>query len=139
MSAEKTIRSYVEAFNAADVDALSELYAATTEYRQPFAPAALTTPAEVKAFEAAMFAGFSDVTVEIEWLVADGDSVAAGAIVSATHTAAMPLPDGGEIPATGTRVRLETAEHMRVDSAGKIVEHQRYGDMAGFLRQLGVA
>ena len=138
MSAEKTIHSYVEAFNAADVDALADLYAASTEYRQPFAPTALTTPAEVKAFESGMFAGFSDVSVELAWLVAEGDSAAAGAVVTATHTAPMPLPDGGELPATGARVRLETAEHIRVDAAGKIVEHQRYADMAGFMRQLGL-
>ena len=139
MSADKTIRSYLDAFDAADLDALADLYASTTEYRQPFLPDALRTPADIKAFEAGMFAGFSDVSVELVWLVAEGDSAAAGAVVSATHTSPMPLPDGGELPATNKRIRLETAEHIRVDAGGKIVEHQRYADMAGFMRQLGLA
>jgi len=138
MSADKTIRSYLEAFNAADLDALADLYAETTDYRQPFLPNALTTPADIKEFESGMFSGFSDVSVELVWLVADGGGAAAGAVVSATHTGAMPLPDGGELPATGRRIRLETAEHLRVDAAGKIVEHQRYMDSGGFMRQLGI-
>jgi predicted ester cyclase len=138
MSAEKTIRSYLEAFNAADLDALADLYAATTDYRQPFQPGSLTTPADIKAFEGGMFSAFSDVSVELAWLVAEGDTAAAGAIVSATHTAAMPMPDGGTLAATNKRVRLETAEHIRVDAAGKIVEHQRYMDTGAFAQQLGI-
>lgn len=138
MSVEKTIRSYFEAFNAGDVEALAEMYASTTEYRQPFMPTALTTPADVKAFESGMFAGFSDVSVELAWLVAEGDSGAAGAVISAKHTGAMPLPDGGELPATGALIRLETAEHFRVDSSGKIVAHQRYMDSGALMGQLGI-
>jgi steroid delta-isomerase-like uncharacterized protein len=139
VSADKTIRSYLEAFNAADPDALAGLYADTTEYRQPFLPDTLTTPADVKAFESGMFSGFSDVSVELVWLVVEGDSAAAGAIVTATHTAPMPLPGGGELAATNKHVRLETAEHIVVDPGGKIIKHQRYTDSADFLRQLGIA
>lgn len=139
MSADKTIRSYLDAFNAGDLDALAGLYAAATEYRQPFLPTALTTPAEIKGFESGMFSGFSDVSVEIVWIVAEGDRAAAGAVVHATHTGPMPLPDGGELLATNKRIQLETAEYIRVDAAGKIVEHQRYMDSGGFMRQLGVA
>ena len=136
MSAESTIRSYVDAFNRADVDALASHYAAKTTYVQPFAPQPLTSPDEVRGFESAMFAGFSDVRVDIEWLVAGGDAVAAGARISAKHTADMPLPDGSVLAATGRTITLQTAEHMRVDEGGKIVEHQRYNDTAAFLRQL---
>lgn len=134
--AEATIRSYADAFDRADIDDLVAHYAPKTTYIQPFSPQPMTTPDEIRAFEGAMFAGFSDVHVEVEWLIADGDAVAAGVRVSAVHTADMPLPDGSSIPATGRSIVLKTAEHMRVDTDGRIVEHERYMDGAGFMAQL---
>ena len=136
MGAESAIRSYVDAFNRADVDALVSHYAPKVTYIQPFAPEPLTSPEAVRAFESAMFAGFSDVSVEIEWLVADGDKGAAGMRVSAVHTADMPLPDGSVLAATGRTITLRTAEHVCVDERGKIVEHERYSDSAAFIAQL---
>lgn len=139
MSAEATMRSYVDAFNRSDVDALVGHYAPTTSYTQPFAPAPLTSPDEVRAFESGMFAGFSDVHASLEWLVADGDGAAAGVRITAVHTSPMPAPDGSVIPATGVTIELHTAEHMRTDADGKIVAHQRYMDGAGFMAQLASA
>ena len=136
MPASETISSYVDAFNRSDLDALSQHYATTTTYTQPFLPTPLTTPAEVKAFESAMFSGFSDVRAEVQWIIADGASAAAGMRVTAVHTADMPLPDGGVLPATGARLVIDTAEHIKVDSHGKIVEHQRYADTGSMLAQL---
>ena len=136
--AAETIREYAGIFAKGDVDALAALYAAKTDYQQPFAPLPLTTPAEVRAFEAAMFAGFSNISVDIDWLVADGDEGAAGARNRATHTGPMPQPDGGELAATHRTIDLLTAEHLRVDAAGRIVEHRRYMDGAGFMAQLGL-
>ena len=136
MTAEATIRSYVDAFNRSDVAALASHYADKTSFVQPFAPVPLTTPEEVRAFEQGMFDGFSDVHAEVEWLVADGERAAAGVRITAVHTAAMPLPDGTVLSATGRGVDLRTAEHLRVDGDGKIVEHERYVDSASLLRQL---
>jgi predicted ester cyclase len=138
MNAEQTLRAYVDAFNRGDVDALAASYAATTDYVQPFSPVRLTTPAAIKAFEAGMFGGFSDVTVEIEWLVGDGDRAAGGAVIRATHTGTMPLPDGGTLPPTGNRIEIRNADYVRVDSGGKIVEHRRYANPIELMMQLGV-
>ena len=124
-TAEATFRSYVEAFGREDVDALTDLYAATTDYRQPMAPDVMTTPAAVRAFESGMFSQFHDVTVEVAWLVTAGDVAAAGLTIGATQNE------------SGTRVSLDTAEHLRVDAAGRIVEHRRYTDSAAFFAQLG--
>jgi len=124
-TAEATFRSYVEAFAREDVDALVRLYADSTDYRQPLAPEPLTTPAAVRAFESRMFGDFHDVGVDVAWIVANGDHVAAGVTITATHDE------------SGAHVSLDTAEHIRVDADGRIVEHQRYTDSAAFLAQLG--
>ena len=124
-TATAILRTYVDAFDREDVDGLVALYADTTDYRQPMAPEPLTTPAAVRAFESGMFGQFSDVHVELRWLVPGDAEAAAGLRISATQ-------DG-----SGVRVSLETAEHLRIDADGKIVEHTRYTDSAAFLAQLG--
>jgi ketosteroid isomerase-like protein len=119
------LNEYVARFNAEDVDGLAALYAPVTEYRQPMAPEPLTTPAAVRAFEAGMFGQFHDVGFEVRWSVAGEDEVAAGVRVTATHNE------------SGATIALDTAEHVRVDGDGRIVEHTRYMDTASFLAQLG--
>ena len=137
--AERVLRAYSETFEKADVDGLAAMYAARNDYRQPYSPEPMTSPDAVKAFESGMFAAFSDISLEVEWLVANGDEAAAGVRIRATHSNAMPAPDGGEIPATNRTIVLHTAEHIRVDRAGKIVEHRQYMDSGDFFRQLGLA
>ena len=116
---------YVDRFNHEDVDGLAALYADVTDYRQPLAPEPLTTPATVHAFESGMFGGFHDVHVDIVWSVADDEQVAAGVHIAATHNE------------SGARIEIDSAEHLRVDGEGRIVEHRRYMDSAAFLAQLG--
>jgi len=124
-NAATIIRRYVDAFNAEDVDALAALYADSTDYRQPLPPEPLTSPAAVREFEGGMFGQFHDVNVDVEWFIPGDEEAAAGFVVSATHNE------------SGVRVSLQTAEHVRVDADGKIVEHTRYTDSAAFLAQLG--
>jgi hypothetical protein len=121
------LKEYVRRFDAEDVDGLAALYAPATDYRQPMAPEPLTTPDAVHAFESGMFAQFHDVAVEVLWAVASEYDVAAGARIAATHNE------------SGTRIAIESAEHLRIDDGGLIVHHQRYMDAADFARQLGVA
>ncbi len=138
MPPKRTLRTYAAAFTRSDLDGLVGLYAEQTDYRQPFLPDALRTPDAIRAFEGAMFSGFSGTTCEIEWLVAGGNEGAAGVVIRSTHTAAMPLPDGSVLPATNRTIELHSSEHMRVDDEGKIVEHRRYVDTASMMAQLGV-
>jgi hypothetical protein len=137
--AERVLRTYAETFGRGDVDSLAAMYAARTDYRQPYSPEPMTSPEAVKEFESGMFAAFSDIVVELEWIVAGSCEGAAGARIRATHTSAMPAPGGGEIPATHRTIELHTAEHIRIDDAGKIIEHRRYMDSGDFFRQLGLA
>jgi predicted ester cyclase len=136
MSAETTFRTYVAAFERADLDALASTYAEPTAYSQPFVPEPLTDRASIRSFEQGMFSGFSDIRLDIDWVVAANDSVSAGMTISCVHTGEMPLPDGGILPPTGNKLVLQTAEYIRTNSAGLIIEHRRYSDTASMLQQL---
>ena len=137
MSADVALKAYLNAFNSSDPAALAALYAPVTSYRNPFSPQPLTSPDEVRAFEAPMFDAFSDTSATLEDALADGDRVAARVTIRARHTGDMQTP-GGAIVATGTTIELHCAEFIRVDGDGLIVEHHRYFDVASFLGQLGL-
>ena len=135
MTAELTLRSYIDAFNRAALDDLVAHYAAVTEYRQPFLASPLTTPQAIREFESSMFAGFTDVHVEIEWLVTAEKMASAGMLVRAVHTADMATP-AGVLTATGNSIAVDSAEFIQVDDDGQIVLHRRYQDTGQLMAQL---
>jgi steroid delta-isomerase-like uncharacterized protein len=135
MNAEQTLRSYVDAFNRAALDDLVAHYADVTDYHQPFLPTPLTSRKEILEFESSMFAAFSHVHVDIEWMVAAANLASAGLRIGATHTAEMQTP-AGALPATGNRISVDSAEFIEVDDAGQIMRHRRYMDTGQFMAQL---
>ncbi len=138
-TAEETLRSYVAAFNKSDVDGISQLYASTTSYTNPFSPQPITSPSAVKVFETPMFSAFSDVSAEVEDAISStsGDQVAARVTIRARHTGELQTP-GGPVPATDKTIELRGAEWLRVDGEGRIVEHHRIFDGMSFMAQLGL-
>jgi len=76
-------------------------------------------------------AGLSDVRMDIDDILAEGDKVAVRLTASATHT--------GEfmgIPPSGKSYRISETHIFRVVN-GKVREHWRDADMLGMMRQLG--
>jgi hypothetical protein len=94
--------------------------------------------AEIEAAEGVMFAAFADVDFTVENVVDGGDWGALEFTVSATHTAPLTMPDGTEVPATGTRVTLSGCEVFRLGENGLIAEAHRYEDGLAFMGQLGL-
>ncbi len=137
MNAEQTLRSYVDAFNRAALDDLVSNYADVTEYHQPFLPTPLTSRQSILEFESSMFAAFSDVHADIEWMVTAGNLASAGLRIGAVHTAEMQSPTG-VLPATGNRVAIDSAEFIEIDDAGQIARHRRYLDTGQLMAQLQV-
>jgi steroid delta-isomerase-like uncharacterized protein len=135
VSAEDTFRSYLDAFNRADVDAITLLYAASTSVRNPFSPTPLMTRDEVRAFVSPMFAAYRDVTAVVEDVLTDGRRLAARLRIRARHVGALAAPTG-TVEGTGRLVDMRTAEFLRVDDDGLIVEHERIFDSAAVLAQL---
>ena len=82
-----------------------------------------------------MFAGFTDVHVEIEWLVTAENMASAGMLVRAVHTADMATP-AGVLTATGNSIAIDSAEFIQVDDDGQIVLHRRYQDTGQLMAQL---
>ena len=139
MPAEDVLRAYLEAFNREDVGRIASLYAPTTTYTNPFnGEAPLTSPDAVRAFESPMFAAFSETSAEVDEALIEGDRVAARVTVRARHTGELQTP-GGAVPPTDKSIVLRTAEFLRTDTEGRIVEHHRIFDSGSFMAQLGLA
>jgi hypothetical protein len=66
------------------------------------------------------------------------DIVAVEVEMRGTHTGPLSFPDG-EVPATGKPVSLQIAAFIAIDGKGLATENRRYYDVAGLLRQLGLA
>ncbi|MER5183165.1 nuclear transport factor 2 family protein [Streptomyces sp. NPDC002896] len=135
--AEQTFRAYIEAFNRSDVSGLAALYAADAVFLNPFSPEPLTTRDAIRAFISPMFEAYSDMTAEVDELLADADRAAARLTIRARHTGELRRP-GGAVAATGRTVEMRTAEFLRVEPGGLIVGHERIFDTSPVLAQLGL-
>ncbi len=79
----------------------------------------------------AFFKGFPDLTLTVEFTLADGDKVAARWTLTGTHT-----DDFRGIAATGKAVEIAGVAIGRVDG-GRIVEIWSQPDTLGLLQQIG--
>ena len=84
--------------------------------------------------DAGTLAAFSDTQSNLDEIIVDGDTALIRWTWTANHTGASPSL---EIPPTGKRVSFAgiSVYHFR---GQKIFEQWEYGDLLGFLRQLGV-
>ncbi len=123
------VRRYLEAWGRGDTktleqmlhpEAITHVSATNVEQSMTFEPYACAT----------WFAGFPDTVLEIEKLVAEGDSVSAYWVITATHTA-----EFMGMPATGKQVKFGGLEINRVADS-KIVEIWRLSDTSGLMAQL---
>jgi predicted ester cyclase len=87
---------------------------------------------EMRTHHAELMSAFSDVSVGIEDLVADGDRVAVRLLVSGTHDRGT---FAGQAP-TGVRARWGSFRFFRI-ADGRIVETWAMQDRLGLLQQLG--
>jgi steroid delta-isomerase-like uncharacterized protein len=86
----------------------------------------------VRASMAAYLAGFSDLHVDVDELLAEGDRVVALLTYSGTHDS-----DLFGIPPTGRRVSVRQIAIYRI-ADGKVVEECEVSDQLGLMQQLGV-
>jgi predicted ester cyclase len=86
----------------------------------------------VRGAMAAYLAGFSDLHVEVDQLLADGDKVVALLTYSGTNDG-----DLFGVSATGRRVSVRQLAVYRV-ADGKVVEEWEVSDQLGLMQQLGV-
>jgi len=124
-------RFYEEVFNKRNLDALDDFYAPNhVDHTLP--PGLPTSPEGTKQAIAIMLAGFPDLRISIEDMIADGDKV----VIRFTTHGTQQGPLGG-IPPMGKQVAIQTIEITRI-ADGKIVEDWGLDDRLGMLQQLGL-
>jgi steroid delta-isomerase-like uncharacterized protein len=118
-------------FNQRNLDAIDEFF--SPNYILRTAPEGTPRGLDgVRGAMAAYLAGFSDLRVAIDELIAEGDKVVARLTYSGTHD--------GElfgIPATGRRVSVRQFAIYRI-AGGQVVEEWEVSDQLGLMQQLGV-
>ncbi len=122
-------RLYDELFNKGDLSVVDELHTADLVYHEFGLPAVGLE--EYKKRNAAFFKALPDRKVVIEDLVAEGDRVAARAIMRATQ-----IGDLLGIPATRRLVTVTSIIIYRLVK-GRIAEEWESYDRMGMLQQLG--
>jgi predicted ester cyclase len=122
-----------EAWMKGNVNALGEVYAADYVCHRPPLPDVRELE-ESKDYIAASRDAYSDIQLEYEDMIGEGDTIAYRTTWRAKHTGQSPtLP----IPPTGKELVLKSCSIVHVVD-GKVVEEYELSDYLGFMQQLGV-
>jgi steroid delta-isomerase-like uncharacterized protein len=121
-----------EMFNKGNLDVADELLAPDYVDHDPAMAEDIHGPEGFKEYVGAYRSAFSDLHLEIEDQIAEGDKVVTRWTGTGTHDGEL-----AGIPPTGNRVTLPGMEIVRI-SDGKLVEGWEGYDMANLMRQLGV-
>jgi steroid delta-isomerase-like uncharacterized protein len=131
----KLLERYVERYNAGDLDACMDLYAEDAVQIMP--EGTFEGRSAIRERLNRELAGFSDLVYTVSSFVEQGDAFADEWTTVGTHTGALTLPDGTQLPPTGKRVEVRGMEYVQVRD-GKIVIDNLYYDNMAFLAQLGL-
>ena len=121
-----------EMFNKGNLDVADKLLAPDYVNHDAAMPEDVHGPEGFKQYVSAYRSAFSDIHVEIEDQIAEGDKVVTRWTGTGTHDGEL-----AGIPPTGNRVTLPGMEIVRI-SDGKLVEGWEGYDMMNLMRQLGV-
>jgi steroid delta-isomerase-like uncharacterized protein len=133
---KESLRRWIDAYNARNLNELTEAYAEDAELsgptagqvkgRQPIADhwkmALETTP---------------DAKATIDRMISEGNVVVVEYTVTGTNTGPLRLPTGEVLPATNKRVTVPGLDILTYEG-GKIVSHHLYFDRVPVLAQLGL-
>ena len=127
-------RLYDEVMNGHDVDAADQLITIDRPDNDPTFPPELREGREgFKRLFGMLLAAFPDLRFTTDFMVAEGDMVAAFTSIEGTHR--------GEfmgIPATDKSFKVNNADACRFTDDGLICEHWGVVDIAAMMRQLGI-
>ena len=127
------IMRFSDMVRTADWDALDEILTENFQRHCQATPEVkITSREEFKDLQRGYVVGFPDQRVTVEFMVAEGDYVAAYGAYMATHTGPM-----GDIPATGKTVDVKMITIFRIEGE-KIAEIWVEWDNMAMLSQLGL-
>ena len=121
-----------EMFNKGNLDVADELLAPDYVDHDPAMPEDIHGPEGFKQYVSGYRSAFSDLHLEIEDQIAEGDKVVTRWTGTGTHDGEL----SGIVP-TGKQLTLPGMEIVRI-SGGKLVEGWEGYDTMNMLRQLGV-
>jgi steroid delta-isomerase-like uncharacterized protein len=121
-----------EMFNKGNLDVADELLTPDYVDHDPGLPEDVRGPEGFKEYVSMYRSAFSDIHLEIEDQIAEGDRVATRWTGTGTHDG-----DLMGIPPTGNRVTMPGMEIVRI-SGGKLAEGWENYDLMGMMQQLGV-
>ena len=122
-----------DAWHRRNLNAAYEIYSDDVTFQRVPFPPVVGKEANMQA-DAGMLAAFDDIHSSVDTMIVEGDTAAVRWTWEGTHTGT--LPSLG-IPATGKRVRFSGCSVYRFCD-GRIAEQWEYGDLLGFMQQLGV-
>jgi predicted ester cyclase len=131
-------RLFDEGFNERDVDVFTELIAtdyvehATAPFRSD-EPGKVHGPTHMRSVVEWLVEQFPDVTMRVDDVVADGETVVARVHSEGTNLGKL----GGVIPPTGKRFSADQSHWYRVRD-GKLAEHWAIRDDLTSMMQMGV-
>jgi steroid delta-isomerase-like uncharacterized protein len=117
---------YEEVVQKGNLAVLDELVAPNFVDHNP-APGQAAGAAGVRQYFTAMRAAVTDIRVDIEQILAEGDKVVGHIAVRGTHTG-----DLMGMPASGREVVMRVSDIVRIEN-GKAVERWGVEDMSGFM------
>jgi steroid delta-isomerase-like uncharacterized protein len=123
-------QAFGEAVNSGSLD--FDLLVAPDSVDHDPAPGQVPGPTGYRALFAELRAAFSDLHIEVEHLLADGDDVAFAYTLTGTHDG----PLMGH-PSTGRAIKVRGLQISRF-ADGKLVERWGSSDQLGILRQIGL-
>ncbi len=138
MSADNTLREYIDAFNERDPARFAALFAVDAVLHDPFFPEPTAGREAVESMMEGIFRAFPDMTLKVvgEPIQADG-RVAFIVAEEGTNNGPLAMP-GGDVPPTGKPIAFESAVLWTMDSDGLIAEERSYFDATGVAVQLGL-
>ena len=131
----KLLDTYVERYNARDLDGVMDLYADDAVQGMP--DGIFTGRAAIRERLAMELAACPDVHHTVRSFVGDDDFFADEWTFAGTHTGPFVMPDGTEVPPTGKHLEVQGMEVVRVRD-GKIVLNTLYYDMLSVVAQMGL-
>ena len=128
----RTLAFMEEVLNKKNVGALDDFFAADYVEHSESPPGIPANREGMKQMMGMFFAGFPDLQVTTEEVIAEGDKVVVRNTVRGTHQ--------GEfmgIPATGKQIEISEIHIVRIVD-GMVVEHWGITDQMGMMQQLGL-
>jgi len=128
--------TYVERYNAGDLDGVMDLYADDAVQGMP--DGIFQGREAIRIRLANELQAIPDVTHTVVSFIEQGDAFADEWNFVGTQTGELTLPDGSVLPPTGKRVEVNGMEVVRVGPDGKIVLNTLYFDNLAVAAQLGL-